>query len=292
MMTISYLAGQMAQNRTPMKHQMKPPNLCLLLVGLLLSLASFIVSAGPVDCGTKPISLAFFVFGYGYYEEDGQAKGLFKDVADEFTRRTGCSFITQVMPIPRIWEDVANGKLDVGIASIQTVERDQYSWIVPYLATKSYALIRVSTAGKVRTAEDFLDQKELLFGVVRGWKYGIGQEKWLEKMRQAGRVEESASYEILFEKLKAGRVDGLFSAPNAYRKMIKDLHLDAEIAIHDWFEQEKGIPGGFMLSKNRFSEAEALRWKAVIREMRSDGTLERMFRRYYTPQETRNWLDF
>lgn len=275
-----------------MKSPRLTPRLVQLLFRVLICLTASRAWAGPVDCGNRPISLAFFVFGYGYYEENGQAKGMFKDVADEFVKRTGCSFITQVMPIPRIWEDVANGKLDVGIASIQTVERERYSWIVPYLATKSYALLRASTAGKVRTADDFLDQKELLFGMVRGWKYGSGQEKWLEKMRQAGRVEESASYEILFEKLKAGRVDGLFSAPNAYRKMIKDLHLDSEIAIHDWFEQEKGIPGGFMLSKSRFSEADALRWKTVIREMRGDGTLERIFRRYYTPEETRNWLDF
>ena len=90
------------------------------------------VSAGPVDCGTGPISFGFFPFGYGYYEVNGEGKGTFKDLADELGKRTGCSFIAQVMPLARIWEDLANGRLDINVGGIQTVERERVAWFFPY----------------------------------------------------------------------------------------------------------------------------------------------------------------
>ena len=47
-----------------------------------------------------------------------------------------------------------------------------------------------------------------------------------------------------------------------------------------------------MLVKSRFSEAEAGRWTALVRQMREDGTLKRIFTRYVSAAEADKMLDF
>lgn len=250
------------------------------------------VSAGPVDCGTGPISFGFFPFGYGYYEVNGEGKGTFKDLADELGKRTGCSFIAQVMPLARIWEDLANGRLDINVGGIQTVERERVAWFFPYLTAKYSTFLRTSIAPSVKNADDFMRQTTLRFGFVRNGAAGKKNGLWLDRMREAGRLEESANYETLFEKLEKGRIDGLFASPSVSRKYIKDLHLEGQVVVQEWFADDPGVLAGLMLSRKRFSEAEAARWGALIQEMRRDGTLQRIFERHMPVAEARKQLDF
>ena len=275
-----------------MNSRMPYPQLLRQLIGLLMCLNSFIVSAGPVDCGTRPISLGVFPFGYGYYEVNGEGKGTFKDLADELGKRTGCSFITQVMPLARIWEDLANGRLDINVGGIQTVERERVAWFFPYLTAKYSTFLRTSIAPSVRNADDFIGQTTLRFGFVRNGAAGKKNGLWLDRMREAGRLEESANYETLFEKLEKGRIDGLFASPSVSRKYIKDLHLEGQVVVQEWFPDDPGVLAGLMLSRKRFSEAEATRWGTLIQEMRSDGTLERIFVRHMPVVEAKKQLYF
>ena len=268
------------------------PRRVQLLALVLICLTASGTWAGPVDCGSRQITLGFFPFGYGYYEVNGEGKGTFKDLADELGKRTGCSFITQVMPLARIWEDLASGRLDINVGGIQTDERERVAWFFPYLTAKYSTFLRTSIAPSVRNADDFMGQSTLRFGFVRNGAAGKKNGLWLDKMRAAGRLEESANYETLFEKLGKGRIDGLFASPSVSRKYIKDLHLEGQLLVQEWFPDDPGVLAGLMLSRQQFSEAEATRWGALIQEMRGDGTLKSIFERHMPAAEARKQLDF
>ena len=137
-----------------MKLRTLDKNFVQLLVKALICLSAASSWAGPVDCGNKPISLGFFPFGYGYYEVNGEGKGTFKDLADELIKRTSCSFTSDVMPLARIWEDIANGRLDINIGGIQTEERERVAWFFPYLTAKYSTFLRKSIAHTVRNEDD------------------------------------------------------------------------------------------------------------------------------------------
>lgn len=245
-------------------------------------------AAGPVDCGSRPIRLAFYEYGY-LYDQD---RGIDRDVVDELVRRTGCAFEFQVMPRARIWADLAAGTLDMSVSGIQTAERDRFAWFAPYLSMKNYALVHASLAAQVRHAEDFLAQPELTFGVVRAFRHGAEQDRWLDRLRRAGRVQESPDVETLFRKLAQGRVDALFSQPPVYRKYLLDQNLRDTVAILDWTPGEQGVPHGLILARSRFSEAEAGRWRSVLKQMRDDGSLKRIFSRYLPPADVERLLDY
>lgn len=261
-------------------------------LGWCLSLSPVWAAAGPVDCGLRPISLAYFEFGYQYYEQDGQGHGIDKDLVDELAQRTGCQFSTQVLPRARVWAELASGRLDMSVAGIQNPERDRFAWFAPYERAKNYAVLRLATAATVHQRTDFLAQNALQFGVVRGFKHGDELDQWLEPLRQAQRVQESASVNQLVEQLKLKHIDGLFAQPAVYRKLLLDHQMEDEVTLQDWAPQDKGVIGSLILSKSRFSTVEAARWQALMRELKRDGTLARIFRRYVSAEEVRKMLDF
>jgi len=192
----------------------------------------------------------------------------------------------------RIFADLASGALDMSLSGIPTPERDRYVWFAIYGRVRVYALIRAAVAARVHGADDFLHQDQLRFGVVRTFLQPADQAQWLDQLRRAQRLHEAVNVDDLFQMLKRGRIDGLFAVPPFFRKFITDLHMQDEIIVQDWSPNDKGVRGGLMLAKSRFSEAEAERWRALIREMRDDGTLGRILGHYLPGTETKDMLDY
>lgn len=278
---------------------MKMPRyfICSALTGFIC-LALFLTgtaSASPESygCSDKPIRVGYFKLGYRFYVENGKEKGMNVDILEEFKKRTGCSFTTQEMSFARIWSDLASGQLDMSLSGIRSPERDKTLWCAESITSKNFVVVgEAAKKAGVRSGDAFLGNSKLVFGVVRGYTHGKLQDAWLQKVRQSGRVEESANTDILFEKLKQGRIDGIFAFPFVYRKLISELGLKDTVAVQDWFPADKGIIGCTMMPKSRFSQAEADRWQALIRQMQKDGTLKRIFTRYVTAAEADQMLDF
>lgn len=242
-----------------------------------------------MDCGTRPIRLAFYEYGYFYFDD---GKGIDKDIVDALTQRTKCKFDVQVMTRARIWADLASGDLDMSVSGIRNAERDKFALFATYLTMKNYALVRRTAAASVRKADDFIGNPALQFGVVRSFKHGEKQDQWLAQLRKGQRVQESPDVETLFLKLKEKRIDAMFSQPPVYRKNLADSGLANEVTVEDWTPEEKGLPHGLILSRHRFSEADAASWQAVLSEMRADGTLRRIFMRYLPASEADRMVDF
>jgi polar amino acid transport system substrate-binding protein len=258
---------------------------------LLLAAACPALAGEPLSCGQSPIRVAYFRLGYRFYVEDGQDKGMNVDILQEIARRSGCQFSTQEMTFARIWADLESGDVDVSPSGIWSATRDRFLWCVPSIISKNSVVIGAAAGAKVHGAGEFLADDTLVFGVVRGYTHGKEPDAWLETLRAKGRVEESASVDVLFEKLKLGRIDALFAFPFVYRKFLAGQDAPAAL-VQDWFPQDKGILGCTMLAKRRFSEPEANQWRALIRQMQADGTLKRIFMRYVSEAEANQMLAF
>lgn len=262
------------------------------LLGTTLALAMPAIAGVTVNCGSKPIRLAFYDFGLFHFTEKNVSTGIDKDIADELIKRSGCKFETQVMARARIWADLASGTLEMTVSGIQNAERDHFAWFAPYLTMKNYALVRLANDTSVQSADDFLKQTRLKFGVVRAFRHGTEQDQWLDQLRAQRRVEESPDADTIFRKLRDHRVDAIFSQPPVYRKNLQDLDMMRKITVQDWTPKEKGVAHGLVLAKSRFSEAEAAQWRTLVEEMRKDGSLKKIYLRYLPAAEADRLLDF
>ncbi|MBF0160067.1 MAG: transporter substrate-binding domain-containing protein [Magnetococcales bacterium] len=265
--------------------------LCVLFLVVMLSGLSRLW-AEEVACGEKPIHIAFFRYGFAYYEQKGQEVGLFPDITDELARRSGCTFSPAVVSIARMWEDLASGQLDMLIAGRQNPERDRFAWFIPYAVTKDYALLHKATAIRVQSLQDFLQQELLQFGTLRQRSHNSTEGQFVDQLRQAGRVQESATAEILLRKLQQGHIDATFMMPIVYRKIFQDLQVAEEITVQDWFPENKGYPAHLVLNKRRFSAGDVVRWQEIVAGMQQDGTFQRIFTRYVPLEEAISMTNF
>ncbi len=246
------------------------------------------VAAGELpNCPTLPIRFSHYEMGSLY----SQGEGIDQELLDEMIRRSGCRMEIVVMPRARIWAELESGSLDMAASAIQTPERDRFAWFAHYLLGKNYVILREEVPASVRSLDDFLRQPALGFGVVRSYKYSPYFDAYLPRLAQNGQLRETVDMGMTFRMLKAGRFQATFGFPYVYPFYLRQQHLEGRVRIVDW-DPGPGIRQGIVMSKKSFSEEEARLWRALVDEIRHDGTLEKILRRHMDPADVPATLNF
>ena len=253
-----------------------------------LFLCTFFFAINAVAAPQCPpvIKVAFYDYGLLYTA----GKGIDQDVINELKLRTNCNFVSTVLPRARIWKDIETGDLAMSVSGIQTPARDQFAWFAHYMSIKNVSIIPKNISKTIHSFEDFANDKSLQWGAVRAFKHGEAQDQFLSRMREQNRVIEATNAEQLFELLKAGRIQGLFSQSPVYDYYIPKLGMSQSISTQDWAPLEKSVPHGLILSKKHFSAAEAEQWKNIISTMNQDGTMLRIISQHLPNFEIKRTL--
>lgn len=260
-------------------------------VWIFLSLLAGAAFAGP-RCPPVPIKVGYLEFGVFYRSIPGAntGTGIDRDLIDELSKRSGCRFESQAMPRARLWIELQAGRTHMAPSGIRTPIRDAYYWFLPYQRTHQVVLLGPGAPSTVTTPAEFQSVAHLKFGVVRGYVHSSFYEPLIAEWKQAGRVVEYVDQSQLIDALRHGEIAAVVSSSGAYRL---DLAVDADmkdIRILDWDPDNIKVVGNLMLSKARFDKAEAEKWAQLVADMRRDGTLLRIFRKYVLPDEAANML--
>jgi len=257
---------------------MATPSYTLLLASLgLLSPSAW--AAGL--CPQQPIRLAFYESGLFYYE----GKGVDVDLVKELRRRSGCKFELSVLPRMRAYTLLENGQIDIVMAAVENPQRNTYAYFTPYLQQRFAAVIPRSVPASKTSLAAFTADPSLHFGMVRGVSYGVPRDKWTSQMTAAGRVQIAPTPAIAYRMLQGGRFSALFAIPMQYEKELKDRGLRDQMTIIDWFPQEPPTTRNLALSRKRFTTEQLAAWNALVKTLRSDGTMQAVLQRYLTPAE-------
>ncbi len=228
--------------------------------------------AGP-DC-RRPLTLGLHEHGLLYAGETGE--GIDKDIADELARRSGCHLTTLVLPRARIWQLIESGALDFSLSAITNRERDKFAAFAWYDSNKYYLLVRRDA--NVTDVSDFLRQKRLKLGAIRGFRYNEGANELEDALENESRVTYATSLEPLFEILLAGRIQGLIVEPFD-TPVLRDEAVQAQAMILEF--DDPPVLHGLVMSRKSLSPAQQAAWRALIDDMRADGTMGRIFAKYF-----------
>jgi polar amino acid transport system substrate-binding protein len=267
---------------------MKHPAVFILIFILFVTVQLTAQNKKPSDFGPPLIQLAYYEFAPFY----GNGKGIDQEIVDEIILKTGLKIQTQVMKRARIWADLESGALMMATSGIQTPQRDQFAWFVPYFTMKNKAVLSKAVSTKIKKPADFNSQSLLIFGAVASFKHGQDQDEFLELLRSQNRVKDAPDVRTLFLQLREGRIDGFFSQPPVYFYHLRELKMEDKVEIEDWTPQEKGVPHGLIFSKKHFTEAQVNVWRQVIREMKQNGALLVIYRRYLAATDAKLMLDY
>ncbi|HEY2609137.1 transporter substrate-binding domain-containing protein [Paraburkholderia sp. RL18-103-BIB-C] len=255
------------------------------LGGLLLALSCIgnAMAAGP-DC-SRSFTLALHDHGLLYSVDTDS--GIDKDFADELTRRSGCPIRVSLMSRARIWKLIESGALDFSLSGIANDERNQYADFAWYFSNKYYLLVR-KDAG-IRRLTDFEHNDQFQLGVIRSFRYSQSANRLVDTLSAENRVSQAGGLEPLYQALILRRVQGMIIEPFDYpaidEKKIRDVTSIVEF-------DDPAIPHGLIMSKKALPPAEREKWRALVNEMRADGTVLRIFEKYFKPDLAQSMVNF
>lgn len=250
------------------------------------------VFAAPT-CPAEPIKLALFEFGVFHKELRGTnaGVGIDDDIVAELSRRSGCKFDVSLQARARTWIELKLGRWDMTVSGIRTEERDEFFWFIPYVQLRHSVLLGSGAPSSIQSLADFQLSKTLKFGVVRGFKHNLFYDARILKWQQSGRVEEYVDEPSLLDGLKRGEVAAMLSYPAVFRSYLQPEDFSPKlIRSTDWNPGDGNIKGCLVLSKKNFSKEAFFEWGKLIKEMKDDGTLLRIFRKYLNEKEASSML--
>lgn len=252
--------------------------------GLLLCGAMAAHAGDGPDCA-RALTLALHDHGLLYSAET--STGIDKDIADELARRSGCRLHVSLMARARIWQLIESGGLDFSLSGIGSPERDKFAAFAWYFSNKYYLLARRDA--QLQRIEDFERNPALKLGVIRAFRYSESANRLVDRLAEQQRVIQSSGLSALFAALGSGQIQAMIIEPFDYPTLdsarIREFSQILEFG-------DKPIPHGLIMSRASLSESEQGKWRALVESMLRDGTVQRIFEKYFKPDLARAMVSF
>jgi polar amino acid transport system substrate-binding protein len=236
------------------------------------------------DC-SRAYTLALHEHGLLYSRQTG--KGIDKDIADELIRRSGCRINVVVLPRARIWQLIESGGLDFSLSGISNPTRDSFAGFAWYFSNKYYLLVRRDSG--IQRVTDFPRNPQLRLGAIRSFRYNPGANRLVDALDASLRVSYATGLAPLYENLLAGQIHGMIIEPFDY-PAVESASLREQTTILEF--DDPPVPHGLIMSRQAVPAADQARWRALIDQMREDGTVERIFAQYFKPELAREMTRF
>ncbi len=248
----------------------------LFCIGFLLALMTLgagpAVAAGP-EC-MRPFTLALHDHGL-LYSANSDA-GIDKDFADELIRRSGCKVTVSFLPRARIWQLIESGALDFSTSGISNAQRERFAGFAWYFSNRYYLLVRKDSG--VTSLGDFERNAALKMGVIRGFRYSESANRLVDTLQLADRVSQAGGLDPLYQTLMLNRIQGMIIEPFDYPAL--DERAIREVSNIIEFN-DPAVPHGLIMSNKAIPQAEQEKWRALVNAMRADGTVGRIFEKYF-----------
>jgi len=236
------------------------------------------------DC-SRPLSLGLHEHGVLYTAQTGE--GIDKDVADEMSHRSGCHITLTVLPRARIWQLIESGALDFTLSGISNPQRDKFAGFAWYVSNKYYLLVRRDA--DVRSVREFRRKHALKLGLIRSFRYGEQANAFVDDLESEERITYAGSLDPLYTILLDGGIQAMIIEPFDF-PVIAGAQLKARTSILDFGDPP--VPHGLVMSRKSLSLAQQQAWRDVINAMRADGTIRRIFEKYFPADLARQMTQF
>lgn len=259
---------------------------------VLLGMGQALAEPIKPTCPDRPIRVGYFEYGILFSAERGSPRGfgMDRDLAFELEKRSGCRFEGDLMARARIWVELREGRLDMTLSAIKTPEREEIGWMYPYAIGYPLVLVSAKAPPAARELNAFLADRELKFGIVRGFRHSAFYDGMIEKLRAQDRIVEAVDEMQLATMVKHGSVSAIVSLPAVYPRYFSDQELGKDVFLSQWDPRNEPVVGHLLLSRKNFNAAEAEKWQALLEELQRDGTMLAIGMRYLGKETARRLM--
>ena len=236
------------------------------------------------DC-SRSYTLALHDHGLLYSSQTGE--GIDRDFADELIRRSGCKVTVSLMPRTRIWQLIESGSLDFSLSGIANEARDRFADFAWYFSDKYYLLVR-KDAGVAKLA-DFADNRALKLAAIRGFRYSTTANLLLDQLDAQTRVSYGTQLDPLYQVLLDNRVQAMIIEPFDY-PTLESTKIREQTVILEF--DDPPVRHGLIMSRAALPQAQRQVWRELVEGMRADGSVQRIFEKYFKPELARTLTQF
>lgn len=257
---------------------------CLRAMLGLLALAAGVAQAAPC---ASPLRIGISELGYSGFLDAGAVRGAAADVVREAARRMGCPVHIGLYPRSRLFLEFAAGKLDLAASAARSDERDRSGQFVPYASTRFHLVLTAAAAGRhlPLSLEDFASHGSGRINVVRGAFNGAEVSRQLDRLKEAGRLEEVADFDVAFKKIAAGRADATLAPDMVIARMRPLYGLESSTVVRAVPESPSMAVGAYLSLRLPAGQRAAL--AQSLRAMAADGSVLHIYRRYVDAETAR-----
>ncbi len=245
------------------------------LIALVLACQVCAAHAASPAC-SRTYTLALHDHGLLY--SAATDSGIDKDVSDELVRRSGCKVTVSLLPRARIWQLIESGALDFSLSGITNAQRDKFASFAWYFSNKYYLLVRKDSG--VKNLADFERNEQLKIGTIRSFRYSETANQLVDRLQASNRISQGGGLAPLYQALMLNNIQAMiiepFDFPALEEAKIRDLTSIVEF-------NDPPVPHGLIMSKKALEPAEQAHWSGLVHAMRADGSLRRIFEKYFKP---------
>ena len=184
--------------------------------------------------------------------------------------------------------------------SVLAVDRARDDPAVPYpLGTAAELEAVVAGAGAtariagyaadVRSVADFRRKRGLRVGLIRSFRYGDQANLFVDALESQERTTYAGSLDPLYTILLDDGIQAMIIEPFDF-PVIAGAQLKAQTSILEFGDAP--VPHGLVMSKKSLAPAQQAAWREVIQSMRADGTILRIFEKYFPADLARQMTQF
>jgi polar amino acid transport system substrate-binding protein len=154
-------------------------------------------------------------------------------------------------------------------------------------STSYYLLVRNDTG--VKNIAGFEKDDKLQLGVIRSFRYSESANRMVDKLQTANRISQAGGLAPLYQTLMQGQIQAMiiepFDFPALDEKKIREMSTILEF-------NDPAVPHGVIMSKKSLSSSQQDQWRNLVNAMRSDGTMKRIFEKYFKPELATSLVTF
>lgn len=240
-------------------------------------------AAGP-DC-SRSYTLALHDHGLLYSADTDS--GIDRDFAEELSHRSGCNVVISLMSRARIWQLIESGALDFSLSGIATPERLRYASFAWYFSNKYYLLVRKDSG--IRQVAQVEKNRRFQLGAIRSFRYSDAANHLVDVLSARDQVTLAGGLDPLYAALLNNRIQGMIMEPFDYPALgAKNIRGQTNIVEFN----DPATPHGLIMSNKSLSPGEREKWRALVDDMRADGTVKRIFEKYFSTALAGTMVDF
>jgi polar amino acid transport system substrate-binding protein len=246
---------------------------------LLLACAGKALAGAEPSC-SRPLRLAYSMLPPLYFldESNGVGRGVEVDIADELSRRTGCSMQPKYESRIRIWAAFESGQIDISMSGVATESRERFAVFLPYLRFKNVLLVNDEAARANKVGANPMSDPAASLSVTRGFHYGPPWEQWISKLRERDQV---------FDVAEEGDAVRLVALGRTSTTIVREIALPFYAGLYHNGQALRPVDVGaaagtlsVVLSRKTLEPATLDALTKALADIKADGTLQRILKRH------------